>query len=202
MENWNETIGKGCDLSVILQGHEGETFYCPIYGEVRLRAIRKGDDYPLSMSSEDGTKFGLTAFGEYIASQKGGECVLFPSRGQRDWGEWLEETPRTFEEMMATWFPKRKRYLREMAQKKCWMLIEECYGGVPMPSEMANPCKMKYAVMMDPEGKPQVLGVGCVATDKPLVFCKKEQALKFLSRDENVELAREALQPLDFGKGE
>ena len=63
---------------------EGEIFYCLLGGNTPVSGIGCNDSIHIS---EDGS-CDLDEFGRYM---NGGECLLFPSKNQRDWQKWVEE---------------------------------------------------------------------------------------------------------------
>ena len=79
-------MNENIDLTKILKDcPKGTKLYSPIFGEVDFIKIGNGDDYPII------TKSGVynpnfTDSGLYYAD-KDGECLLFPSKDQRDWGK-------------------------------------------------------------------------------------------------------------------
>lgn len=77
------------DLSKLLKGHEGETFYTPLYGNVTFVKIIKDPDYSLQFSVNDRISINFTLDGKYC--EIGSECLIFPSKDQRDWNKWIEE---------------------------------------------------------------------------------------------------------------
>ena len=77
-------MNENIDLTKILQGcPEGTEFYSTIFGTVNFREVDNEDSYPIRVKvgntiiphREDGRYDGRYA----------GECVLFPSKDQRDW---------------------------------------------------------------------------------------------------------------------
>lgn len=87
--------GKELDLTQLLKGHEGEKFYCTMFGEVPFVCIipnPKPFERPIKVDA-----FQLTSDGKYGLD---GECILFPSRAlyeqyplepQRAWAVWSEQ---------------------------------------------------------------------------------------------------------------
>lgn len=78
-------MNENINLSEILKGHEGETFYSPTFGNSKLCYIYdvlyfEGINATLS--------FDVNANGTYC---KDGEICIFPSKEQRDWNKWIEE---------------------------------------------------------------------------------------------------------------
>lgn len=92
------------NLCEILKGHEGETFYSPIAGDVKLLEIVDncvlridcGTDNEMS----DSSILPLYSDGSF---RKGGECMLFPSEYNRDWNIWLEEQKPEAPKIPKTW---------------------------------------------------------------------------------------------------
>lgn len=80
-------MNKNIDLTKILEYcPKGTKFYSTIYGEVEFDKIKKESKYPIIFTSSDGCNFDITADGKYY--EWGGECILFPSKGQRDWSKY------------------------------------------------------------------------------------------------------------------
>lgn len=71
---------------------KGTKFYSTIYGEVEFDKIKKESRYPIIFTSSDGCNFDITADGKYYEWE--GECILFPSKDQRDWSKFKLNKPR------------------------------------------------------------------------------------------------------------
>ena len=88
-----ETPKEPLDLTKILEGCEGQTFYCTILGEVTLDRILKYKKCPIELSSiETGSLTSTTEEGFYLNSEFG-ECILFPSKENRDWSTFKPKIP-------------------------------------------------------------------------------------------------------------
>ena len=95
----NENINLAKILKYCLKGTK---LYSPALGEVAFAAINNNDSsYPIVVKTEDGT-FSFTKQGK-LYDIKQSECLLFPSREQRDWnkftGPWYKKEkfdPKTF----------------------------------------------------------------------------------------------------------
>lgn len=62
--------------------------YTPLYGEVYLFRITEGDKYPIEVSLMDGNCDEIRSFtsdGKWVEDI--GECLLFPSKDNRDWNK-------------------------------------------------------------------------------------------------------------------
>ena len=74
---------------------EGTKLYSTIYGDVELIRVNQNDDvdYPIKIKINEIYHDDLTLDGRLFADY-GGECVLFPSREQRDWSKFRIKNPK------------------------------------------------------------------------------------------------------------
>ena len=82
-------MNENLDLTKILEGcPKGTKFYNSIYGEVRFERIEKNVSYPiiLSICNDRCNSINVTKKGLHYKDCNG-ECVLFPSKDQRDWSK-------------------------------------------------------------------------------------------------------------------
>lgn len=70
---------------------KGTKLYTPISGEVYLNRVYCNNDYyPIDVScdiSGNGIELSFAKDGRYYTECEDGECILFPSRDQRDWSK-------------------------------------------------------------------------------------------------------------------
>lgn len=69
--------------------------YSTIHGKVYFNIITKNEEYPICIKHNDLIHF--TENGKYLIDEPNGECILLPSKEQRDWSK--------FE---APWYKKEK----------------------------------------------------------------------------------------------
>ena len=82
-------MNENLDLTKILEGcPKGTKFYNSIYGEVRFERIVENVAYPivLSICNDRCNAINVTKKGLHYRDFNG-ECVLFPSKDQRDWSK-------------------------------------------------------------------------------------------------------------------
>jgi hypothetical protein len=96
-EDWEEVKEEASkeplDLTKILKGCEGQTFYCTIFGEVTLDRILDYKECPIEVVSVKTESFtSITKEGFYTESEFG-ECILFPSKENRDWSTFKPKIP-------------------------------------------------------------------------------------------------------------
>ena len=92
MKIMNENI----DLTKILKDcPKGTMFYTSVWGEVSFEKILEKEIYTILIDTYSGYKY-LTKEGRRIKAN-GAECILFPSKNQRDWSKFT-----------APWYKKEK----------------------------------------------------------------------------------------------
>ena len=83
-------MNENLDLRKILEGcPKGTKFYNSIYGEVRFERIVENVAYPIVLSicnNDSCNAINVTKKGLHYKDFNG-ECVLFPSKDQRDWSK-------------------------------------------------------------------------------------------------------------------
>ena len=87
---------ENIDLTKILKDcPKGTKLYSPIFGEVDFIKIHNGAEYPI-ITKKGAYNPNFTEKGFYYADE-GEECLLFPSKEQRDWSKFT-----------APWYKKNK----------------------------------------------------------------------------------------------
>ena len=99
-------MNENLDLTKILEGcPEGTEFYHAAYGRVWFVCIDFESDHPIILSLHN------NLFGNVTLTKKGtfsihcdGECLLFPSKDQRDWSKFERfwDKPKVEEQMVET----------------------------------------------------------------------------------------------------
>lgn len=85
-------MNENIDLTKILKDcPKGTKLYSPVFGEVYFKEIRSDDEYPIVTTKDTFTKEGL------YRAYSDGECILFPSKEQRDWSKFT-----------APWYKKER----------------------------------------------------------------------------------------------
>ena len=92
-------MNENIDLTKILKDcPKGTKLYTPVSGEVYLnRVYCNNDDYPIGVScdiSGNGIELSFSKDGRYYTECEDGECILFPSRDQRDWSKFKPKEPK------------------------------------------------------------------------------------------------------------
>lgn len=90
-------MNENIDLTKILKHcPKGWEFYSSIHGWIYFEGLNTGDKYPVVISYKNGKLESFGADGRLFLDYAG-ECVLFPSKDQRDWSKFT-----------APWYKKEK----------------------------------------------------------------------------------------------
>lgn len=105
-------MNENIDLTKILKDCPIDTkLYLTLCGEVKLIRV-ENDTYPICVKNINGDRFWLTQDGKHISGLDG-ECILFPSKEQRDWSKFT-----------APWY-KKERFDPNILQPFDKVLIRE-----------------------------------------------------------------------------
>lgn len=95
-KNNNVYMNKNIDLTNILKNcPKGTKFYSSLWGEISFERILEKEVYTIEINTTNGYRR-LTKEGYYITSDDA-ECIIFPSKDQRDWNKFT-----------APWYKKDK----------------------------------------------------------------------------------------------
>ncbi len=89
-------MNKNLNLVEILKDcPKGTKLYSPIFGDVKFQLIDEFSTFhPISVETDENYIEHFSADGRYYFRYNGGECVLFPSKGQRDWSKFKPKKPK------------------------------------------------------------------------------------------------------------
>ena len=91
-------MNENIDLTKILKNcPKGYKFYSLLFGEVEFQQIRIGFAYPIDIKLKSNIIERVTSDGKLFDDYDDGECILFPSKEQRDWNKFT-----------APWYKKEK----------------------------------------------------------------------------------------------
>ena len=109
-------MNENIDLTKILKGcPQGWKFYSPLCGEVKFDSITENSQFPITVLKETMGIY-LTREGTYCSGIEEAECVLFPSKDQRDWNKFT-----------APWYKKDKFDPKTLKAFDRVLVRHECY---------------------------------------------------------------------------
>ena len=200
-------MNENINLCEILKGHEGEAFYSPCYGYIILKAIKPHCYFSLFFD-DNNSDYKFTKHGK-ISANNNADCVLFPSKDQRDWNKWVEEQkpkiPKTWSEFVTTKqvdiytvqcntfvYKNNPNIIKsDFAFHQIHQLIEVGYGGNVTNEEWYNDSEPKFIIV---EKSKEDFADVCVRKQNhrtPIAFHTSEQAKEFLSYPENIQLLKD-----------
>ena len=90
-------MNENINLTKILKNcPKGWKLYSSVHGDVEYEGISDKGTYRVEFKAEDGNIYGVTPDGRHL-SYFNGDCILFPSKNQRDWSKFI-----------APWYKKDK----------------------------------------------------------------------------------------------
>lgn len=135
---------------------KGTNLYSPIFGDVKLVGV---DKKYITCRTSDGFEDSFQYDGKYMAKYHDAECMLFPSRDQRDWSKFGMSDQATDQEAKHQFKPFDKVLVR--VNDKCdWV----CNIFSHMDSDNEYVCLyMRWPLCIHYEGNEHLLGT----TNKP-----------------------------------
>lgn len=74
---------------------KGTKLYSPLVGEVEFEGIDADNNYPIDTLYDNGNSIlSFTKEGLYYVNAVNAECLLFPSKDQRDWSKFKPKKPK------------------------------------------------------------------------------------------------------------
>lgn len=99
----------------------GTKLYSPVFGEVELAKVDYDEDYPITCITENGVYKIFTSDGMLYCNYPNAECMLFPSREQRDWSKFVVSVQVTDQETKPQFKPFDKVFVRD-SDSEMWNL--------------------------------------------------------------------------------
>ena len=101
-------MNEKIDLTKILKYCPvGWELYSSVLGEVTFKEITDDNDYPITVDCENWGSESFTAEGKLYIKDNG-ECILFPSKDQRDWSKFSAYWYKNDEKEKETFEPNKK----------------------------------------------------------------------------------------------
>ena len=78
-------------VEIIKKVPEDHVYWCTLIGECKVRIATLTTSYPIIAIANSGCEYEITKSGRYFYAYPYAECVLFPSRDNRDWAAFERE---------------------------------------------------------------------------------------------------------------
>ena len=87
-------MNENLNLVEILKNCPKSTqLYSTVFGEVKLEEVKENSKYPITVKTKIECFESFTSNGRWMKNYDG-ECLLFPSKEQRDWSKFKPKQPR------------------------------------------------------------------------------------------------------------
>ena len=112
---------------------KGTKLYSPVFGEVELAKVDDDEDYPITCITKNGVYRIFTSDGMIFRDYSDAECMLFPSKEQRDWSKFGVSDQVTDQESKHQFKPFDKVLVRDRDEQEweCSLFShideEDCY---------------------------------------------------------------------------
>lgn len=122
----------------------GMKLYSSIHGEVELVGVDEySDRYPIYCKAKNGNEESFTSDGRILLDYPDAECVLFPSKDQRDWSKFGVTDQATDQKPKPKFKPFDKVLVRDFDDMK-WVC--DFFEGIPTSSEYEYSCVLRGLV--------------------------------------------------------
>ena len=81
--------------------HKGIKLYSPVFGEVEFYEIKLNDTFPIKVIDDSNEVRTFTEDGKAYVNYNDAECVLFPSKENRDWSTFKEYYFKPFDKVLV-----------------------------------------------------------------------------------------------------
>ena len=127
---------------------EGTKLYSPVFGEVTLYSVNNRNiDVIVTNCSDETTHIAFSRSGKLILGYSNSECVLFPSKDQRDWSKFKIPTKKGDVIMFNGMYPclVTGDYSKDLSMWCCGLLEDDDFcTNIMHPSEW-NACFYTFA---------------------------------------------------------
>lgn len=97
---------------------KGTKLYSPVFGEVELAKVDDDEDYPITCITKNGVYRIFTSNGMIFCDYSDAECMLFPSKEQRDWSKFGVSDQVTDQENKHQFKPFDKVLVRDIDENE------------------------------------------------------------------------------------
>ena len=78
-------------VEIIKKAPKDHVYWCTFVGECKVKIATYITNYPIVAVANDGCGYDITESGRYLHEYPDSECILFPSRDNRDWAAFERE---------------------------------------------------------------------------------------------------------------
>ena len=97
-------------LEIIKKAPNDHVYWCTLCGECKVKIATYTTNYPIVAVANDGCIYEITKSGRYFYAYSYAECVLFPSKDNRDWAAFERELDGKPEEKKPLYLPESESF--------------------------------------------------------------------------------------------
>ena len=97
-------------LKIIEKAPKDHVYWCTFVGECKVKIATYITNYPIMAVANDGCGYEITESGRYFHEYPDAECVLFPSKDNRDWAAFERELDGKQEEKKPISHPESESF--------------------------------------------------------------------------------------------
>lgn len=134
-------------LEIIKKAPEDHVYWCTLIGECKVRIATLTTNYPIIAIANTGSEYEITKSGRYFHAYPDAECVLFPSRDNRDWAAFERELDGKPEEKKPLYLPESESFNGSVEMVS--IPDRPMMAAVIMSGLLAGGCKDKGAALIN-----------------------------------------------------
>lgn len=100
-------------VEIIKKAPKDHVYWCTLIGECKVRIATLTTSYPIIAIANSGSEYEITKSGRYFYAYPDAECVLFPSKDNRDWAAFERELDTKEENNAADFYKGKKLFTDE-----------------------------------------------------------------------------------------
>ena len=97
-------------VEIIKKAPKDHVYWCALIGECKVRIATLTTSYPIIAIANSGCEYEITKSGRYFHEYPDAECILFPSRDNRDWAAFERELDGKSEEKKPLYLPESESF--------------------------------------------------------------------------------------------
>ena len=97
-------------VKIIKKAPKDHVYWCTLIGECKVRIATLTTSYPIIAIANSGCEYEITKSGRYFHEYPDAECILFPSKDNRDWAAFERELDGKQEEKKPISHPENESF--------------------------------------------------------------------------------------------
>ena len=134
-------------VEIIKKAPKDHVYWFTLIGECKVRIATLTTSYPIIAIANSGSEYEITKSGRYFHGYPDAECVLFPSKDNRDWAAFERELDGKPEEKKLIYLPESESF--DGSVKMVSIPDRPMMAAVICAGLLAGGCKDKGAALIN-----------------------------------------------------